>query len=551
MLILGIHDGHNASACIVRDGEVLAALAEERLTNKKNQSGVPKLAVKKIFEFTKVKPEEIGIVAVSSLLRIGDPLARRNPILSILETLPFLFTNPSITRFIVRFLHHFRKMSDLKNLLMELGVNAPIKFVEHHTAHTASAYFQRPWSDKTLILTLDGAGDGLCASVSIGKGKRIRRIAQTSFVHSPSNNLYSEVTGYLGMKRWEHEYKLMGLAPYGKPEPLIEDLRKIIRLNPQNSLTFQNTSGRYARRMQPILHKTFKEKRFDNIASATQRHFEELVVSWVKAAIKKTKIRKIVCSGGSFLNVKTNQLIRELPEVEDVYFDPICDDVGTCLGAALYTSKKGKPLTNLYLGAQYSEKEILSEIKRVRWTRKVSRPKNLSKKIAGLLTEGKIVARFSGRDEFGPRALGNRSILADPRHPKVIRKINFAIKMRDFWMPFAPTILEEDTAKFLVHPRPAPFMIESFSTKPKATQIIASLHPYDLSSRPQTLNRSQNPQYYDIIKEFKRLTGVGAVLNTSFNLHGYPIVGTPETALNTFLNSGLDALVIGPFLLVK
>lgn len=551
MLILGIHDGHNASACIVRDGEVLAALAEERLTNRKNQSGVPKLAIEKILEFSKTNPEDIDVVAVSSLLRIGDPLAKRNPILSVLETFPFLFTNSKITLFIVNFMHLFRETGQLKNLLSELKIKAPIKFIDHHTAHAASAYFQRPWPDKTLILTLDGAGDGLCASVSIGKGKRIRRIAQTSFVHSPSNNLYSEVTGFLGLKRWEHEYKLMGLAPYGKPEYLINELRKIIRINPDNPLEFQNLSGRYARRMQPYLSKIFREQRFDNIAAATQNHFEKLVVSWVKNAIKKTTIRKIVCSGGSFLNVKTNQIIRELPEVENVYFDPVCDDVGTSIGAALFIEGRDRAIKNLYLGAEYSEREILKEIQKHRLTKIATLPKDLPKTIAKILVSGKIVARFDERDEFGPRALGNRSILADPRNPGVIRKLNFAIKMRDFWMPFAPTILEEDVSKYLVNAKRAPFMIEAFSIKPKASEIIAGLHPYDLSCRPQTLNRSQNPDYYNIIKVFKILTGVGAVLNTSFNLHGYPIVGTPETAVSTFLNSGLDALAIGPFLLEK
>ncbi len=523
MLVLGIHDGHNASACVVRDGVVLAALAEERLTNVKNQSGVPRLAIQKVLEISGVDPEDIDVVAVSSLLRAGDPLAPRAWPLRVLERIPFGVPYVGIMK-------HFRRT--------DLEITAPRQFVEHHAAHAALAYYQRPWTEKTLILTLDGAGDGLSATVSIGQGQSIRRIAQTSYYDSLSNNLYSEVTGYLGMKRWEHEYKLMGLAPYGKPEILLGQLQKLFALE---GLRFVNRTGRYARGQQPLLSKLFAGQRFDNIAAAAQKHFENLVTAWVRNAIKATGIKRIVCSGGSFLNVKTNQLIRQMPEVDEVFFHPVCDDVGTSVGAALAVCQKHVPLDNLYWGIQYPDVKIKSAI----------RPGNMAKTVAKLLAQGKIVARFAGRDEFGPRALGNRSILADPRSCEVIRKINFAIKMRDFWMPFAPAILEEDAPKYLKNYRPTPFMIESFATTGKAKEIIAGLHPFDLSCRPQTINRQQNPQFYDIIREFKKLTGVGAVLNTSFNLHGFPIVGTPEAAITTFLNSGLDALAIGRYLVLK
>lgn len=534
MTVLGLHDGHNASACVVRDGMVLAALAEERLTNVKNQAGVPRLAIKEVLEIAKVDPAEIDLVAVSSLLRIGDPLAPRSWPLRVLERIPFGVPYVGVMKY-------FRQISDLRQLLVDAEVKAPLKFVEHHTAHAALAYYQRPWEGKTLILTLDGAGDGVSATVSIGQGQSIHRIASTSYYDSLSNNLYSEVTSYLGMKRWEHEYKLMGLAPYGKPDFLLIRLNSLIRLNPLNPLQFENLSGRYARAMQPLLAKIFAGQRFDNIAAATQKHFEGLVVEWVRQAIKRTRVRRLACAGGSFLNVKANQLIRQMPEVKEVFFHPACDDVGTSVGAALAVCQKHVPLDNLYWGIQYPDVKIKSAI----------RPRDIAKTVAKLLAAGKIIARFSGRDEFGPRALGNRSILADPRDPHTIRKINFAIKMRDFWMPFAPAILEEDAPNYLRNYRRSPFMIESFNTTNKAKEIIAGLHPFDLSCRPQTVNRQQNPDFYQVIKEFKKLTGVGAVLNTSFNLHGFPIVGTPETAVSTFLNSGLDALALGCYLLQK
>lgn len=559
VIILGIHDGHNAGAALIRDGEVLAAINEERLNNIKNFSGVPALAIKKIFEIAKINPGDVNLITIASLMRLDDPVkVEGNKLHFLAEYIAPLMHQRWFIKNSVFVLSKFRKIKGIIDVLEGLGIaDKKINFIEHHLTHAACAYYQRPWDDKTLILTLDGMGDGLSATISIGSRFNINRVAATSFYDSIGNNLYSEITAFLGMKRWEHEYKIMGLAPYGKYEGLIDGLRKAVRINPQKSLEFENISGHYLKKMQDFYQKVLAGQRFDNIAAATQKLFEELVVQWVKNAIKETKIHKLVCAGGSFLNVKLNKLIRELDEVEDVFFYPAAEDGGSAVGAALegyyrYCQKnniaaKKVNLSHIYYGQQFSNTEAEEFIKsrRLRTAKKVS-PQDAAK----LLSEGKIIARFSGRDEWGPRALGNRSIMADPRNMQVIRKINFAIKQRDFWMPFAPAVLEEDQKRYFKGTRFAPYMVEAFDSKKDAEEIIAGLHPYDLTGRPQTVN-SWNPGWQAIIRAFKKITGVGGILNTSFNLHGYPLVGSLEAALWTFKNSELDGLLLEDWLIEK
>lgn len=559
--VLGINDGHSAGAALVQDGEVVAAIQEERLKNIKNYSGTPAGAIKAVFDISGISPQEVDIIAIVSLNRVYAPLAEMPLKVRLFEHISPLLHSHLFSKYYVKTLHKFRPMKALKKLFTTLGLGEKeTVFIEHHLAHAALAYYQSPFKEETLILTLDGAGDGLSSTVNICDGNGITRIASSTYYDSPGNSFYSEITGYMGMKRWEHEYKVMGLAPYGKAEYCIKEMEKIIRINPKRPLEFQNTINACGTRIQRKLRKMLAEKRFDNIAAAAQLHFERLVTGWVRNAIEKTGISKIACSGGSFLNVKANKAVREMEEVEDAFFVPTCDDGGTPVGAALeayhsYCIREGiKPrkyvLADLYLGREFSDDKIKEALAREGLDQKAVHSDALEQEIARLMSEGKIIARFNGRDEFGPRALGNRSILADPRDSRVIRRINMAIKMRDFWMPFAPSILETRMKDYLLDARPARYMIEAFDTTEKADEIIAGLHPYDRTARPQTVN-GWSPSYRAILEEFEAITGVGGILNTSFNLHGYPIVGTPEVAIQTFLNSGLDALAIGNYLAVK
>ncbi len=561
VIILGIHDGHNSGAALVRNGKVVAGIHEERLVNVKNYSGPPLKSVRKVFQIANIHPADLDLIAMVGLIRSHAPLKERPMHVKLYERAAFLFKGHRASRWLVKRMHKRRKMEELKNLFKELEINnKELLFVEHHLAHASCAYYQKPWNDETLILTLDGAGDGLCSTVSIGEGSDIRRIAATTAYNSPGNIFYSEITGYLGLKRWEHEYKVMGMAPYGRAEYCMDEIKKIVRINPNRPLEFQNTIGAYCTYVQNKLRKLLAEKRFDNISAATQKHFEDLMVEWVGNAISHSDIHKIVCSGGMFLNVKANKLLREMEVVDSISFHPAAGDEGTPVGAALYgyhvfckregTKPEVLPLSDLYYGAEWSEESIREEINRSRYSENVQHHDEINREIGFLVARGKIIAVFSGRDEWGPRALGNRSILADPRDLRVIRKINFAIKLRDFWMPFAPSILDSRMEDYLIDAKFAPYMVEAFDTTSKARDIIAGLHPHDSTARPQIVN-DWNPGYREILEEFEKITGVGGVLNTSFNLHGYPIVGSPRIALDTFAGSELDGLAIRNYLIMK
>ena len=561
VVVLGIHDGHNAGAALIKNGAVLAAINEERLNNIKNYSGPPLAAIRRVFQIAQLDPQAVDIIAIVGLLRTHAPLRERPFHTKVYERLTPYVHSHAFCHALVKVLHRFRKMDEFDKLFREMGIpDREIFFVEHHLAHAACAFYQRPWEDDTLVLTLDGAGDCLCSTVSIGKGFGMKRIASSTHYDSPSNNFYSEITGYFGLKRWEHEYKVMGLAPYGRPEYCIEEMRKLVRINARKPLEFQNTSGAYLTQVQSRLRKRLAEQRFDNIAAACQTYFEELVSRWVINCIRETGIRRLACAGGSFLNVKANKNIREIEEVEDIFCYPAADDGGTPVGGALeayyrFCEREGIEAEKsesgaLYYGAEYDDDYTQSILANTGWSTKASYPQDIEGEIAALIAGGKIIARFSGRDEWGPRSLGNRSILADPRDMRVIRNINFAIKQRDFWMPFAPSILEERIDDYLINARPARYMVEAFDTTDKADEIIAGLHPYDRTARPQTVN-DWNPSYRKTLEEFQRITGVGGILNTSFNIHGYPIVGTPEIALWTLEQSGLDGLAIGNWLVMK
>jgi carbamoyltransferase len=556
VVVLGIHDGHGAGAALTRDGKVIAAIQEERLNNIKNYSGAPVLAIPAVFKIAQVDPCDVNVISIGCLVRVNAPVAEEDKFsVQLYKKFASILSSHWMTNLLIKSFHSVRQLDDLKRVFEQVGIEAkPLVFVEHHASHAACAYYQRPWDDETLVLTLDGAGDGVCASVNIGKDYKIKRIASTTSYHSPGNNLYSEITGYLGMKRWEHEYKVMGMAPYGLPELCMDEIRQIIRIHPKKPLEFQNTLGSYSTEVQKKLQRLLAGKRFDNISAACQKYFEELVTQWVRNAIQATGIHKIACSGGMFLNVKANKLIRELSEVDQAFFYPAADDSGTPVGAALEgyyrycetnsIAPNKEPLHDLYYGRQFSDDAIEQALVAKGWKDKAAQIPNIEDHVAGLLASGFVIARFSGRDEWGPRALGNRSIMADPRDLKIIRRINFAIKHRDFWMPFAPSILEQDMPRYIKDPHLAPYMIEAFDTLDPAEDLAASLHPYDRTARPQTVN-SWNPGWKSIIEKFKTLTGVGGILNTSFNLHGYPIVGTPEVALWTFENSALDGMALG------
>lgn len=558
MIVLGIHDGHDAGACLVQDGKILCVSSEERRRNSKNYAGVPERSIEAVLGFAGVRPADVNLVALAGTIRNLKPTRTERPIHRVLRAMYSVARSEVATTIGQWALSKIRKRGELLNYLASSGLaSVPMRTYDHHLTHAATAYFHRPWTGDATILTLDGGGDGLCATVSTGRGPRIEVVARTPKFHSPAAYMYSAMTEFLGMRPYEHEYKLMGLAPYGQAERSAEVFRSMFRVD---ALRFRNESGKIGPALLKEYARRLRGHRFDDIAAGCQTVFEELLLSWAANAVSHTGIRDVAAAGGAFLNVKANKLVRESGRIGRLFVYPACDDGGVPAGAALLGyaelcleqgQNPGFDLRrDMYLGLEHDEKEMEASLSThgLAWTR----PENPDREAAELLARGNIVGCFRGREEYGPRALGNRSILADPRDLRTVRKLNFAIKHRDFWMPFAASVLEENQHDYLKSPSEWPFwMVEAFDSTERAWQdVAAGLHPFDLTVRPQVVNEL-NPPYQRLLREFRSLTGVGALLNTSFNLHGFPIVGHPDTAIETFLNSELDALLLGPFLVRK
>ncbi len=549
MKILGVWDGHNATACLTIDGKIDSCISEERFTRVKNCSGFPEKSIKFILEHGKVKPENIDLVVLASNY---IPVISTTTAGDVRNTLRKVVAKVKpVEKVLYRGLsgYFFKKRSEerIQQIIDLLKIDrSKIVVEEHHVLHSYAAYFGSGF-EKALILTLDGEGDGLCGSVSIGENGKIERI-ETITRDNSIGLLWARVTEYLGMKSVEDEWKVMGLAPYAKNDKAYEIFKKIISIEDGN---FKSTVP--ATEFEKFLEENLYRIRFDTIAYGLQKLTEELVLKWVEYWTNKTGIKDIAVSGGVFMNVKVNMLLCDM--YKNVFVFPSSGDESLAIGACYYGNIQKEftdiePLGNIYFGPEYSDKEIEDELDK--HNVKFAKHDDIEKKIAELLSEGEIVAVMNGRMEWGARALGNRSILADATNFENIKRINEAIKKRDFWMPFAPAILEERIADYAINPQKSPYMILAFrSTEKGKKELMAATHQYDNTLRPQTVTKESNPRFYQILKEFERITGRGGFLNTSFNLHGFPIVMNPEDALYVFENSGLNYLAIGSFLVEK
>ncbi|MCX8178883.1 MAG: hypothetical protein N3D75_03590 [Candidatus Aenigmarchaeota archaeon] len=579
--VLGINDGHPSSICMIKNGKVVYSAMEERFDRIKNSVNFPFLSIKNCLKYTKTKPEEIDLIAFSS--KDIDPidlneLAKRKSD-SRLTVIGFSYMSGILPKKTVDSLciigSRFRSLIKLKRYFSQykkhfekLGLGkTKVIFYDHHTVHSATAYyFNKEKPKKTLIFTCDGEGDGLCATVSIGNDDDIKRQIAIPFFHS-IGKMYNEVTWYLGLKPWEHEYKVMGLAPYSDEkhaEKTWNFFKNMVKIDEKDKRKFKNNTGKWAHTYGLFLKKNLYKHRFDAIAYSIQRLTEEILTKWVSNNIEYYGIKDVMLSGGVFMNVKANQRIMELSNLNSLFVVPSCGDESSAIGAAILgyidvCRENGiKPdfagIKDLYLGPDFDE-DIDNSIKKLSKTKyKIEFYDEIEDKVAKIIKNGGIVARCSGRMEFGARALGNRSILANPSDLKMLREINQQIKQRDFWMPFAPVILRERTSDYIIKNKKVDdeYMILSFdSTKLAQNEISAALHQFDLTCRPQVIDKDWNVSYYKIIKSFEELTGIGALLNTSFNLHGEPIVCTPNDAISTLERSGLKYLVLGNYLISK
>lgn len=576
MYVLGINETHTAAAALLKDGEVIACAQEERFTRVKAQSGYPKQAIDYCLNYAAITINDIDLLVFGG----SNPILRffysredlqkatsvLNDLLLILFDLfpaPFIF-GEKIFRLIYKLGARVWKEIHVTGLSRISGVpRKKICYFDHHLAHAASAYFVFGKKNKPkIVVTNDSSGDGFSGKVFVVRGNKWRQIASSSNRLSLAS-IYYYLTKLLGFKGDEEEYKVMGLSGYvdkKKASQLLPIFEKLVSLE---GISFKGQMPYWL--CFSYLKRELFGKRFDFTAGSLQQFVENLMVKQIKNAIKKTGIKEVILGGGLAMNVKANMKVARTKELTNLSVCPSSGDEANAIGYCFLGFKKlcdkkkvefvSKPLSNLYLGPEFNGKEIMSTIKK--YGKEFNFHKlglNKNKHIAKLLVEGKIIARFAGRMEFGARALGNRSILADPRNIKVIKIINEQIKGRDFWMPFAPTILYDRAKDYLINPKniDSPFMMIGFETTKKAQEEIpAALHPADFTCRPQILKREDNPQYYDLIKEFEKITGVGAILNTSFNLHGEPIVCGSKDTILTFKKSKLEYLLLGDYLISK
>ena len=462
----------------------------------------------------------------------------------------------------------FEKNLDKKNYKDELFKKYKLpkdKIVsyDHHLSHAASfCYFEEKNSKaRTIVFSMDGEGDYKSSTVNIFEDGKLNLVSDNSNQVS-LGYFYLFVTSYLGLKPGEHEFKVMGLSPYGnkKRANLIkEKLSKLIWLDKFGKFKSITDSGNLIFELMDI----FSFERFDDIARAAQDFLEEIVVKWIIFWCDKLNIFNIAVSGGVFMNIKLNMILHQNKRIERIFAVPSCTDDSLPIGGLYLENLKNKikikKLNHLYLGKNYNNEDIKEHIKKNNLEKRfiISFYENISdlnSEVSKILSQNKIVARFAGREEWGARALGNRSILCNPKYLDNINMINSLVKKRDFWMPFTPTILREFEEEYFENPKKINgcFMSNAFlSTVIGKENLKAAIHPKDFTIRPQILDRNINPNYYDLIDKFRSITGIGALLNTSFNLSGEPNVSSLMDATRTVLNCDIEYLILENFLLKK
>ncbi len=558
--ILGLHAGHNASACIGDETGLLYAIQEERLCGEKNFWGFPKLSVKACLDHVGAKPSDVLSVTYGGNQVYCNYHSREDVIYSFArQTTLYGRLRQRVLMPLVMNANPNYGQSTLQQLVDEAGFKNKVSHHDHHLTHAATAYYglrQSP-KDKYLVLTCDGAGDNLSATVRVWDGKHCELVSTTP-VGNSIGQIYSWVTFEMGFVPLEHEYKLMGMGPYASDSAAEQSAKlfhRYLHLRP-DGLAFEN-GGRNTNHLHDRMIRDMQGMRFDYICAGLQKFTEDLLCDWTQAAVRKTGVGKVVGAGGVFMNVKANKRISELPEVELFEAFPSCGDETLSIGAFYleaarqFGDDKVTPLKNFYLADAPQEAETLAAVKKSGFH--YERPDDIADAVAAILAAGHPLARCAGPMEFGARALGNRSILADPKSQDVVRVINRMVKKRDFWMPFAPMVKEERQHDYIQNPKHlrSPFMMMTFDTRENFRDLIAAVHNADLTCRAQILSREQNPAMHEIISAFERRTGGGIILNTSFNLHGYPIVRTPEEAIGVLRDSGLEYLQVGDYIVHK
>jgi carbamoyltransferase len=589
---LALSVSHNSSAALMMDGKLIVAVCEERSRRKKNYIGYPKNAVEYCLKKAGITGNQLHRIAYTTVDNPGILVKAKTNTQFTLQDYRDYYGDRFYKRRLngedcldyLKWLRDDKKFNsdeeyfDFKYLTDEvllnseldmklfreeqqrvlgehLGIaNSKIEFLDHHECHAYYSYFGSPFREKAcIVLTLDGWGDGRNQTVWKVQDDKFTLLAQSN--QNDIGRVYKMATLLLGMRPDEHEFKVMGLAAYAKSSHVKrakEVINNLCKIEGMKILSKERPDDLFS-----YLEHAWQTHRFDNIAGAVQEFTEEIACNLVKNIAKETGIDRFVIGGGIAMNIKMNKAISELEEVKELFVCGSSGDESLSIGGCYLMSsnqKSNQPIPNLYLGYDIKDEIDTYDFNYYQHKFNVNSSATFDQ-VAKLLERGDIVAVIRGKAEFGARALGNRSILANPSRRETVQQINEAIKNRDFWMPFALSILEESLEDYIANPKQlqSPFMAISLDVLPeKNSQIEAGTHPYDKTVRPQAVSSKNTPEYYELISAFQKLTGIPALLNTSFNLHGEPIVDTIADAIRTFELSGLDHLLINDkFLLSK
>ncbi len=594
MLILGISAYyHDSAACLLKNGEIIAAAQEERFTRKKHDACFPQSAIKYCLEEAKISANQIDnvvfyekpFVKFERLLETYLAFAPKG-FASFVKAMPVWIKDKL-----------FQKSALIRELKLtlndDINWNERLLFSEHHLSHAASAYYPSPF-DSAAVLTLDGVGEWTTTSLAIGKGNDLKVLKEIHFPHS-LGLLYSAFTYYTGFKVNSGEYKIMGLAPYGKPRyaDLIRD--KLMTVAEDGSFQLDMSYFEYATGL------TMTNKKFDalfggppraaeteitqremDLAASIQKVTEDVVVQLARSIAKETGERNLCLAGGVALNCVANGILLQQKIFDNIWIQPAAGDAGGALGAALSTwflhynkerviSTERDAMKGAYLGPMFTDTEIEVELKECGATYKKLSEDELIEIVATKLADGKAIGWMQGRMEFGPRALGGRSIIADPRSPIMQKQLNLKVKYRESFRPFAPSVLREDVNEWFELETDSPYMLLVADVKenkrlamtekekvlfgidklnvPRSS--VPAITHVDYSARIQTVHADTNKRYHDVISKFKEKTGCPLIVNTSFNVRGEPIICTPTDAFKCFMGTEMDVLAIGNYILYK
>ena len=561
MNILGInYVYHDSSACILKDGELVVALEEERFNRNKHDTSFPVQSIARCLEIAGLTLDDIDHVAFSF-----------QPYLDMGKKAVFSLKKPRyiLANFKLHKLRYFwlnRAIKRWYKSTFNNGRKPQLHFIPHHQSHVAGSFYASPYKEAAL-LSMDGSGEWATASLGYGRGNEITEFKSIYYPYS-MGTVYEAITLFCGFKPAYDEGKTMGLAPLGNSQTFINKAREIISVSPDGDILidfnyFNFDTGQYHYLSDKFIaefglprvnHAPFEQHHLD-VAAAFQEVLEEVGLQLANILYEKTKADYLVIAGGVSLNsVMNGRIVRESP-FKDVYVMPAAGDNGTAIGAAycVYNGVLQQPRAiahmNPYLGTEYSNDHIESVLKECKLSYKYF--DDIEGETARLLYEGNIICWFQGRMEIGPRALGCRSILADPTKPHMKDKINAEVKHREAYRPFAPSVISEARADFFDLPVDAPFMLKVCNVLDDKKSVLPAITHVDGSARVQTVHQDTNPCYHKMIKAFGRLSGVPVVLNTSFNIMGEPIVESPYHAIRCFFSTGLDFLVIGNYVVSK